>query len=210
MPQTSEANIDYIRFNDQSSPGTTPASGFAQVYISSDYKNKLTVYDSDDIELATRATYDIATSDTTVANNASEATITNFGSLPSNWLTAARTIRLVAMGYFSTTGTPSLTFRMKMGGTEVISSGAITTPSGASNAGWRAEFVLTVRSAGASGTVAASGVIMTDGTVTHCVKTGTTTIDTTTALATIATVQWGTASASNTITQQTRYSDILF
>ena len=66
-------------------------------------------------------------------------------------------IRLTASGVYSTTGTPTLTFRVKLGSTNLVVFTAKTGINNASNASWRLEAEIVCRSIGSSGTVMASG-----------------------------------------------------
>lgn len=144
----------------------------------------------------------------TVANTTTETTL--FGTLvgsktfaASSFFAIGKTVEVEAWGHFSTTGTPTIRFRLKLGSTAVLDTTAITTPSGVTNMWWHFKGTLTCRTTGASGTVIAQGVVYygAAGTLLHMpiVSTGTTTIDTTAAQVLDLTVEWGTASASNTI-----------
>lgn len=210
MPDIESAtSIDWIQIKEQSSAPATPASGQGRLFASDDgslqYKNDAgTTFDVTSINTGLLMSQ---TSDVTVANTVTETTILSADqgslSLTANTLQVGETIRLVAHGYLSDTGTPNLTVKATLGGSEVCSTGAVALNTSVSNAGWRATIDITVRTTGASGTVVASGYFQyDDGTVHEMVKTSTTTVDTTGALALDLTVQWGTANASNTITSQ--------
>jgi hypothetical protein len=149
------------------------------------------------------------TASVTVADTASETTLTGAGqgslTLPANFFTVGRTIRLKAMGVFSDTGTPTLNVRFKLGSTTICSTGAVALAGTISNNVWSVEIELTCRTVGASGTVIAQGLFKYDesthaGTTEGMASTTTTTIDTTASQAVNVTVQWGSASPSNTMT----------
>ena len=151
----------------------------------------------------------IGTADTTVASTAAETTILGTGqgslTIPANSLAIGDTILILIKGHVSDTGNPTLTARIDLGGTEVCASGAITLGAVTTDY-FEMEVEITVRTLGATGTVVAGGELMYDNsndiTGAGLVKTTATTIDTTGTLAIDVTVQWGTSSASNTITSQ--------
>lgn len=72
----------------------------------------------------------------TVANTASATALTPTLTLPAHGIAGGLHFRIRSRGVYSTTGTPTLTFRVKHGTTALATTGAITTPSGASNRGW--------------------------------------------------------------------------
>ncbi len=96
-----------------------------------------------------------------IANTTTETAIFTAPTIPANYMKDGRTLLLRARGQYSTTGTPSLTFRVRWGaavsGTLIATSGAITGGSGVTAAMWEVEVLMTVRSNGASGTVMALG-----------------------------------------------------
>lgn len=154
------------------------------------------------------------TASTTVANTVTETTLVGSGvgtdTLPTNFLVAGKTVRVSAWGVYSTTGTPTLRYRVRMGGiagTVVLDTAAQTTASGVTNRGWRVDGLITCRTTGAGGTVFGQG----SSTVSSAAfaaasgtwdmeNTATTAIDTTAAQQVVLSAEWGTASASNTIT----------
>lgn len=157
----------------------------------------------------------------TVANTVTETSI--IGTLKTgdslqfgaNTLAVGNTIRVTVRGIISNTGTPTLNLIIKLGATTIVSCGAITTPSGLSNTGFYVTADLTVRSIGASGTIAGAGMAMcgsgSASPIDMLMPTPATpvTIDTTGALTLDVTATWGTASASNTITGQTATVEVL-
>ncbi len=155
-----------------------------------------------------RNTLFVATADVTVADTVTETTLVGTGegsiTIPADRLDAGRRIIVKAGGHLSDTGTPTLEIKITIGGTEVATTGAMTLNGTITEAGWWLEVIITCRSAGASGTVVASGLFeYDDGTQHDLVKTSTTTIDTTGTNDVDVTAAWGTADTSNTVTLQT-------
>lgn len=130
--------------------------------------------------------------------------------IPANFLQPGMLLRLTAFGTFSNTGTPTLLLGFYHGavaGTALAATSAITTTTGATNWVWRLEWQGRIRTIGSSGTVMGQGSldIATSLTaVTHRpipeTALATVTIDTTAAKALTVGAQWGTNSASNTLT----------
>lgn len=153
-----------------------------------------------------------ATAGTALANN---TTLTDISPapqivLPANLLDVGQVLRLTAFGVFSTTVTPTLLEGFYYGGVAGIAlaaTGATATASGVTNVPWRIEYEGRVRSTGTAGTIMGHGFEL-RGTSVSAVGTvpipitalATVTIDTTTAKTLTVGAQWGTASASNTIT----------
>lgn len=144
-----------------------------------------------------------------VANTTTETTLTNTGSgklsFGSNELGSGKVLRVSAAGVFSTTGTPSLQFKLKLGATTILDSTAINAPNGVTNELWILDVLVSIRSIGSSGSIFSQGVVkLTSGATTAQIEkllnTSAATIDTTAALTIDLTATWGTASASNTIT----------
>lgn len=147
----------------------------------------------------------------TVANTTTETSGLGAGvgslTLPANFLTVGRTIRIKGGGIYSTLITPgNLTVRVKYGGVTIASVVVGTLLGSASNAGFDFECVITCRSIGASGTVVCAGLINYAASGSNRLAdyintgTGTTTVNTTTSNALEVTIQWSSASASNTLT----------
>lgn len=155
--------------------------------------------------------YSALSAQTTVASSSAEAVIASL-TIPAGDAVAGAVYRIRAWGVASVTATPTFIFRSRIGGVtgpEIADSGFRTASSGISNHTWRVELDLACLSPGSSGsffgqqTVAeaisvAAGppfapAVLQDGT-------GTVTTDSTVAKVLCVTVQWGTASASNTLT----------
>jgi hypothetical protein len=130
--------------------------------------------------------------------------------LPGNYLQRGSIIRIKASGTFSTTGTPTLLIGAYYGavaGTALAASGATTTASAAASFPWDYEYEGVVRTTGTTGTIMGNGRLLLATSLTAysmvpvpATAIATVTLDTTTAKAVTIGAQWGTASASNTIT----------
>lgn len=148
---------------------------------------------------------------TTVANTVTETTVATM-TIPASDAVVGAVYRIRAWGIASVTGTPTLTFRARIGATALGSSGARTASTGITNHAWTAEAVLVCISTGAGGTgfgnlatsetvsvAGAAGPLtpadIADGTATAAWATNT-------ALAFTISLQWGTAAAANTATCQ--------
>lgn len=147
---------------------------------------------------------------------ASSTTLTDISlapqiTLPANVLEAGMKIQLEANLTFSTTGTPTLLVGFYYGavaGAALAASSAVTTGSGA--AAWSAilRYRGTVRSVGSTGSIVGQGELQlgtalttfTGRPIPEVAASRTVTIDTTAAKALTVGAQWGTSSASNTIT----------
>lgn len=148
-------------------------------------------------------------SSVTVANSTTETSLlgTGLGSatLPANFATAGRSIRVRSYGYISNTATPSATLRIKVGSVTILTSTG-SLPSGLSNALVEFDFTFRFATIGATGTIIGQGSTkITSGAFVSSVgrplvMTAPVTIDTTVGNLLDVTYQWGTASASNTIT----------
>jgi hypothetical protein len=144
----------------------------------------------------------------TVANTVTETTIIGTVSGPgktlsANRLVAGKNFKGRFRGRYSTTGTPTLQIKAKMGSTVLLDTGAITLGSGVSNKYLDLDFDVTCRTTGASGTVFAMGTATFDTTIVPLVNTATATIDTTASQVVDVTATWGTANAANTVTGST-------
>lgn len=176
-------------------------------------------------------TVDWTTADgTAIANTVTETIIFPNITIPAGLMQDGRMLRVVAYGRHSTTGTPTLTFRGRWGGvsgTVLAASGALVTGSAVTNAMWRLELLLQVRSNGSSGTIFATGEAEVGEDATATVGSATNsrahdfmgsagvatpaavTVDLTADTALAITATWGTASASNTLTGHNRILEVL-
>ena len=138
---------------------------------------------------------------------ASTAVETNFDqnyTVPAGLLNTVRnTIRVVASGRCSSTGTPTLQLKLKAGSTTLIDIGALTLGSGVTNRPWAIDAIVTCRATGGSGTL--STTVQTqrvDGRSGNAVRTDAT-VDLTASFTLQVSATWGTSSASNTTTLET-------
>lgn len=147
---------------------------------------------------------------------ASSVTLTDISAtphlvLPANQLELATEIELTAMGHFSNTGTPTLLLGFYYGavaGVALAATSAITTTTGAASWPWQLRYRGIVRAVGTSGSIYGQGEIRLGTSLTaftirpipETLAARTVTIDTTTAKSITVGAQWGTSSASNTVT----------
>lgn len=153
-----------------------------------------------------------STAHRTQATTASEVTIVGTGvgslTLPANFHDAAgSSLYVESQGYYSNTGTPTITFRIKYGATVLGATAAVTTTTGATNWQWFFKGLITCRTQGSSGTVMVQGqLILQTGAAAggNCavypmLATVAVTVNTTATQAVDLTIQWGTSDAANTI-----------
>lgn len=131
--------------------------------------------------------------------------------IPANRLVLGTTIRVTASGQFSTTGTPTLLVGVYYGGVAGVAlaaTAATTTGTGAAAWPWRLVYQGRVRALTASGSIVGQGnmhmgtslTALNDVALPATAAARTVTIDTTAAKSITIGAQWGTSSASNTIT----------
>lgn len=158
-----------------------------------------------------RAKYAQVTDSAAIANTAVETAFNKTYSIPANSLAVGNIIRVKAFGTYGAVSLPNLTLRIRIGANNV-SLHAITA---GTNTGlpWFVEVDVIVRAIGASGQIIvgpqnaisqANGTDPSGAQSKSYLLTGFTTytIDTTAAKTVDVTAQWGTASASNTITMR--------
>jgi len=160
---------------------------------------------------------------TAVANTTTETIIFPNITIPGNFMSDGRAIRMYTAGRYSTTATPTLVFAIRWGGvsgTVLAQSTTITGGSTITNAIWEQEAVLQTRSNGLSGTIfcigsaklgsglttpavgsatAAPGISMM-GSAASQITPAAVTVDLTNDTALSITADWSAASASNTLT----------
>ncbi len=141
----------------------------------------------------------------TIANSTTETAISSTGvgslTLPANFFVAGKTIRICGRGYHSSASAPTIRIKVKFGSTVILDTTAVTSGND-TNAMIEIAGDITCRTTGASGTVFAQGQYHEFGSSPNAfqmVNTATVTVDTTASQAITVTAQWGTASASNTI-----------
>jgi hypothetical protein len=163
---------------------------------------------------------------TAIANTTTETIIFPNKTIPANMMSDGRLLIIRAFGRYSTTGTPTLTFRVRWGGvsgTVLAASGAMVTGSTVTNAMWSVEVAIQTRINGSSGSLFAIGeaalgedATSTVGSTTNARATdfmgsagvavpAAVTVDLTADAALSLTAQWGTASVSNTLTGHIYY-----
>lgn len=131
--------------------------------------------------------------------------------LPANLLEPGMELEIRGMGFFSNTATPTLLIGIYYGavaGVALAASSAVTTTTGATAWPWMLEYRGVIRTIGATGSINGQGVLrlgtaltaFTVRPVPEVAASRTVTIDTTTSKAITIGAQWGTSSASNTIT----------
>ena len=150
------------------------------------------------------------TADKTVANTGTETSLIGTGqgsvTLPADFFSVGKTIRFRWLGYNSTTSPAgTLIFRVKLGASTIMATATNTATNNLANNRVEIFGEITCRSVGASGTVHGQGSVIRATAANaasrwQMVKTSTSTVDTTGSLLFDITVQWGTASASNTMT----------
>ncbi|MDD1678678.1 MAG: hypothetical protein LUO93_05790 [Methanomicrobiales archaeon] len=141
----------------------------------------------------------------TVANTVTETTVCGTGVgtliLPANFLQSGTSIKLSLLGYHSAVSNPTLRWRVKLGGTIILDTGAVATRN-STNETIEIRGFITCRTTGVSGTINAQGFYTESGAgadVYGMVNTADITVDTTGTLAFDITAEWGTASPSNTL-----------
>jgi hypothetical protein len=143
----------------------------------------------------------------TVANTAAETTLLTSGTgtltIPANFLSAGKTIRINVLGTYSDTANPTMNIKVYLGATVVMTTGAITS-NNATNQTFEVRGVITCYTTGVSGTVWGQGYLVQTAAAStgrfSMANTAATTIDTTASNTINVSVKWGSASASNTIT----------
>lgn len=143
----------------------------------------------------------------TIANTASVTAFTSTGTVAANTAAVGNVYRLTLYGVYSTAVlAPTLNLSILLGSTVICTSSSITTIGGLTNDGFRAECLVIVTTAGASGVVEAQGNVLygtaatTALTVMMANAATISGIDFTASNNFSAKITWGTASASNTIT----------
>jgi hypothetical protein len=155
---------------------------------------------------------------------ASSTTLTDVSPAPqitlaANSLYVGQRLRVKGYGIFSNTGTPTLLFGIYYGGvagTALAATGATTTTTGATSWPFDVELDILVKSVGTSGTVWCNGKVNLGTSLTAMTpiwlpstQSQPVTINTTTANALTLGAQWGTNSASNTLTVEDFYAETL-
>lgn len=151
----------------------------------------------------------IPSSSTTLANSTSQTVLAGY-TIPASDAVAGAVYRIKAWGTLAVTGTPTMTFVCKLGGTvgtTMVTFPAVTVRSGASDGMWEAEFYLACATTGASGTWSPMAkythnwlTSATTYTLVGPITAAPVTRDTTISNDLVLCGTWSAASASNTIT----------
>lgn len=162
---------------------------------------------------------------TAIANTTTETILFPDITIPANYMKPNRVLRVTYWGRYSTTGTPTMTFRVRWGGVAgvvVAASGAMVTGSAVTAGMWKVTVDIVCRSVGTAGTFFGVGEAVMGDDATSTVGSATNgqahdfmgsagvatpstaAVDTTADKALSVSAQWGTASASNTITGHVR------
>ena len=134
-----------------------------------------------------------------VANTASETDVDVGFQIPSRKVVAGDQLKLSCSGIVADSGSPTLTLRLKLDGTTVVTVGPFTLTEGAETR-WNTDWLVTFRTDGVSASVWACSRNTQYSDDTIATVKGTTTIDTTQPIDVDVSAQFSAASASNTIT----------
>jgi hypothetical protein len=136
----------------------------------------------------------------TVANTTTETAFGQTYSIPANYCANNRVLRVTANGTYGTTGTPNLTFHVKLGSTTIATpdTAAMTTQT---NKGWMMNFTIICPDAAGAGAAAnAQGLLTMASDANRQIPYTSTSVDTDSSQTLSITATWGTQNASNTIT----------
>lgn len=175
------------------------------------FNGGLTVGNSSNFKIGSAVYRNKLSSQTTVSNTTTETAIATL-TIPANDASVGAIYRIKAWGTLAVASatTPTITFRSRIGGaagTTIITLGAVTVRSGATDGLWEAEITTAVTATGASGSLAtefrAQHNFITSATTYTAlgpIVSAAATIDTTASKDLVIDVIWGTANASNTLT----------
>ena len=157
------------------------------------------------IEAKSTKTLFTQTASVTIADTVTQTSVVSTGvgsvTLPANFFVVGKTVRVTALGFHSSTGSPSVNVRIKVDGV-TIATGTVASGNGTDD-GFVIEGILTCRSTGVSGTLQGQGryaELHSSGAQVGLVDLAPETIDTTIANVVDVTFKWNTAAAGNTIT----------
>jgi hypothetical protein len=142
-----------------------------------------------------------------IANTTAETTMTTTGTankytIPANSIIGSKVFRVTVMGKLSTTGAPTLALRVKIGAATVVDFGAVTMPTGVTDRAWIMECIIAGRQGGVSGNVVRSAKLIVGGINPATMRGTAVAVNTTIDNDMTFTAQWGTASASNSLTPE--------
>jgi hypothetical protein len=148
----------------------------------------------------------------TVGNTTTPTSLIGSGSgsltLPANFFTAGKTIRLRVRGYYSATtvGGATMKWQVKLGSTVVLDTGAVTPAAIFSNLYWDLDAEIVCYTTGAGGTIFGQGRVLRQEmtgavlVISPMTNTATTSLDTTASQLVDLVFTWSAASSSDTIT----------
>lgn len=151
----------------------------------------------------------------TVASTAAETAFTSSYTIPAGTLGAGDVVVVRLTGLYGTNAVPpTLTLKLKLGSTTMLSSGALTTVGAITAGGWTSDAHFVCQTAGASGTIEAQAfaefsTAATTALTVNIKNSAAITVDTTVDEALTVTAQWGTSDAANTITLREMIVEIL-
>lgn len=156
-----------------------------------------------DLTVFTGGVFSVNTSDETQNNSASQLQFTNSNAaISAGEISSSRVFRVTAWGVYSTTGTPTINLRIRVGGTTLAASGAITSVNNAAAKTWKATCTFNIRTSGASAPIRGLFETCLDNAGVIDIAEINTTIDTTAANTFNLSVQFSAMSTSNTMTLQ--------
>lgn len=148
----------------------------------------------------------IQTTNKTVANTVTETSLIDGGvgslTLPANFFNVGKTLKFELLGFHSAVTNPTIRMRVKIGSVVLCDTGAVNSAN-STNDLVQLNAIITGYTTGATGSVHGHGYYQELGSGFNnfqMVNTSPVTIDTTVSNTVDITVEWGTASASNTIT----------
>lgn len=160
--------------------------------------------------------------DKIIANTTAEISLINTSGakgsllLPANILQAGSILKFKMDGIYNDTSTPTATVKIKIGSVTIIES-SVTVPANLINAFFNAEFLLTVRTIGTSGTICGEGITFikdpaTIGAPSMRVLQMLTDININTTIDNMfdLTYQWSVASAENSLTSRNLIIEAMF
>jgi hypothetical protein len=135
--------------------------------------------------------------DVTVVNSAVE-TLLFTAPVPANDMAVGITYRASAFGRYTVSGGGTFTIRFKMGGVTFLT--VVSSANSVTNQEWSAQFVVTCRTTGVTGTVISQAWIVSSNAISSQADSTTHTVDTTAAQDITITGQWSVASAGDSLT----------
>ncbi len=137
-----------------------------------------------------------------VGNTDVEASILSTGvgsvGVPASFLVAGRRVAIDQGGFFDADGAATLTFRVKLGATTILT--CVTTPPAGTSLGWYLRADVTCRVGGAGGSVSTQGMLVLGNTVVPLVTVAPVAYDCTAAGNLDVTVEWDTIAVGDVIT----------